>query len=276
MYSHMKFICYCGVRTTFHSIASNSYKISLNVDFLLSMHQINVETRSKIIRITFKRSSSTIISDAFDSIVIPLQWEEIRKKFQSPESHTNRFYRNHRLCVFIFVQKKLIRKKVTTKDTKTEIPKKTNQRETPEFIWSLLLLLFVNNNATPMPRCGRRRHRTRSTESKRCTREPNKIAYLDLSWKGRYSHKNNRNVWHTHTRARPFRVTRRSQSSQSKCCVRILCARSACVWVFSSICVAHVEAIHRFSPHNCTTHLKQFDDVWRAWPTRAQRTVLDV
>lgn len=28
------------------------------------------------------------------------------------------------------------------------------------------------------------------TENERCTREPNKIAYLDLSWKGRHSHRN--------------------------------------------------------------------------------------
>lgn len=89
--------------------------------------------------------------------------------------------------------------------------------------------------------------------SNRCIREPNKRAYLDLSWKGRYSHKNNQNVWCTRT------TTAHS--------VKVISCVCVCEWVLC-IYTVHVEAIHRFS--NKTVYLHEVATVRRACQMRAR------
>lgn len=140
----MKCICYCGLRLV-RSIRSPAIHIKFH--YVLIIHWKCIKStpniRRKVIGIMLNRSSSTIISDASDSIVISMR-RNSGKKFQSPESHTSRFYWNYRLRVFIFVQQNSRRKK--SNDERHEnrnTEKKTNQRETLEFIWSLLLLLLL-------------------------------------------------------------------------------------------------------------------------------------
>lgn len=74
------------------------------------------------------------------------------------------------------------------------------------------------HECTPMLPLLSHRHRVPNSMSETMHTHAYQIAYLDLAWKGRHSHKNNENVW-------------------CACvCVSVLC-----------IFIAHVEAIHRFS-----------------------------